>query len=74
MRDTLAASGVDAVRLPARSPNLNAFAERFIRTIRESCLERLVLVVEGSLRRAIRELVDHYHHERNHQGPGNQLN
>ncbi len=73
MRDTLAAGGVEALRLPARSPNLNAFAERFIRTIKESCLERLVLIGEGSLRRAIREFVDHYHHERNHQGLSNQL-
>ena len=74
VRDTLAADGVEALRLPARSPNLNAFAERFIRTIKESCLERLVLIGEGSLRRAIREFVDHYHHERNHQGLSNQLN
>ena len=73
VRDTLAASGVDAVRLPARSPNLNAFAERFIRTIKESCLERLLLIGEGSLRRAIHEFVDHYHYERNHQGLGNRL-
>ena len=73
VRDTLAAGGVEALRLPARSPNLNAFAERFIRTIKESCLERLLLIGEGSLRRAIREFVDHYHHERNHQGLGNQL-
>jgi transposase InsO family protein len=64
---------VESLRLPARSPNVNAFAERFIRTITASCLERLVLVGEGSLRRAIREFVEHYHHERNHQGLGNQL-
>ena len=61
------------VRLPARSPNLNAFAERFVRTIKESCVERLVLIGEGSLRRAVREFVDHYHHERNHQGLDNRL-
>ena len=73
VQDTLAAGGVEAVRLPPRSPNLNAFAERFIRTIKESCLERLLLIGEGLLRRAIREFVDHYHHERNHQGLGNRL-
>ena len=61
------------VRLPARSPNLNAFAERFVRTIKESCVDRLVLFGEGSLRRAIREFVVHYHHERNHQGLDNRL-
>ena len=73
MRDTLADGGVEAVRLPPRSPNLNAFAERFIRTIKASCLERLLLIGEGALRRAIREFVDHYHHEQNHQGLGHQL-
>jgi len=60
-------------RLPPRSPNLNTYAERFVRSIKESCLDRLILVGEGSLRRAIREFVAHYHHERNHQGRGNQL-
>jgi len=73
VRDTLAAGGVEALRLPPRSPNVNAFAERFLRTIKASCLERRVFIGEGSLRRAIREFVAHYHHERNHQGIGNQL-
>ena len=73
MRDTLEAGGVTPVRLPPRSPNLKAFAERFVRTIKESCVERFVLIGEGSLRRAVREFVDHYHHERNHQGLNNQL-
>jgi transposase InsO family protein len=71
--DTLAAAGVETVRLPPRSPNLNAFAERFVRTIKESCLDRLILVGERSLRRAIHEFVEHYHHERNHQGVRNRL-
>ena len=73
VRDTLEAAGVTPVRLPARSPNLNAFAERFVRTIKESCVERFILIGEGSLRRAVTEFVDHYHHERNHQGVGNRL-
>ena len=72
-RDTLAATGVETVRLPPKSPNLNAFAERFVRTIKESCLERLILVGEASLWRAVREFVAHYHEERNHQGLGNVL-
>jgi transposase InsO family protein len=71
--DTLAAAGVEIVRLPPRSPNLNAYAERFVRTIKESCLDRLILVGERSLRRAIHEFVEHYHHERNHQGVSNRL-
>ena len=72
-RETLAASGIESVRLPPRSPNLNAYAERFVRTIKESCLERMILFGEQSLRRAIQEFVVHYHRERNHQGLKNRL-
>jgi len=61
------------VKLPPRSPNLNAHAERFVRTIKESCLERLILFGEGSLRKAVHEFVEHYHRERNHQGLDNRL-
>ena len=71
--DTLAAAGVETVRLPPRSPNLNAYAERFVRTIKESCLDQLILVGERSLRNAVHEFVEHYHHERNHQGMSNRL-
>ena len=49
----LATAGVDGVKLPPRSPNLNAYAERFVRTIKESCLDRMILFGEGSLRKAI---------------------
>jgi transposase InsO family protein len=59
-RETLAAAGVETVRLPARLPNLNAIAERFVRTIKESCLDRVILIGEASLRRAIREFEAHY--------------
>jgi transposase InsO family protein len=72
-RETLAATDVETLRLPPKSPNLNAFAERFVRSIKESCLNRMILVGEGSLRRAVREFVAHYHDERNHQGLGNVL-
>ena len=67
------ASGIKAVKLPPSSPNLNAYADRFVRTIKESCLERMILFGEGSLRKAIQAFVEHYHHERNHQGLGNRL-
>jgi transposase InsO family protein len=69
----LADVGVKSVKLPPRSPNLNAHAERFVRSIKESCLDRLILFGEESLRTAIREFMFHYHAERNHQGIGNQL-
>jgi len=69
----LADAGVESVKLPARSPNLNAYAERFIRSIKESCLEQMILFGESSLRKAVQEFVLHYHLERNHQGLGNRL-
>ena len=67
-RDFLKQERINAVRLPPRSPNLNAYAERFVRTIKESCLDRMILFGERSLRNAIREFLEHDHHERNHQG------
>jgi transposase InsO family protein len=66
--DMLADVGVKSVKLPPRSPNRNAHAERFVWTIKESCLERMILFGEGSLRTAIHSFVAHYHTERNHQG------
>ena len=69
----LTSVGVQCVKLSPRSPNLNAHAERFVRSIKESCLNRLILFGEHSLRRAIHEFVAHYHLERNHQGIGNRL-
>ncbi|MEX1368045.1 MAG: integrase core domain-containing protein [Nannocystaceae bacterium] len=61
------------MRLPARSPNLNALAERFIGSIRRECLDRVIPVGEQHLRRLIVEYVAHYNSERNHQGLGNRL-
>ena len=72
-QEILKGTGMQSVKLPSRSPNLNAHAERFVRTIKESCLDRMILFGEGSLRKAIREFVEHYHRERNHQGLGNRL-
>ena len=67
----LAAAGIEPVKLPARSPNLNAYAERFVRSMKEECLDRLVLFGERSLQHAIKQYLAHYHSERNHQGIGN---
>ena len=71
--NTLKDAGVKSVKLPPRSPNLNAYAERFVRTIKESCLDRLILLGEDSLRKSIQEFTAHYHFERHHQGLGNRL-
>jgi putative transposase len=67
----LADVGIERVTLPPRSPNLTAYTERFVRTIKESCLEQMILFGEDSLRTSIRQFVEHYHLERNHQGLGN---
>jgi transposase InsO family protein len=72
-RDLLKGSGVEVVRLPPRSPNLNSYAERFVRSIKDECLNRMIFFGERSLRRATREYAAHYHGERNHQGIGNRL-
>ena len=64
---------VKTLPLPARSPNLNAYAERWVRSVKEECLSRLILFSEASLQRALNEFVAHYHAERNHQGRGNVL-
>jgi len=66
-------AGVERVVLPPRSPNLNAYAERWIRSVKEECLSRLILFGEDSLRHVLNEYVDHYHQERNHQGKSNVL-
>ncbi len=69
----LLSAGVKSVRLPPRSPNLNAYAERFVRSIKEECLSKIIPIGERHLRKAIEEYTAHYHLERNHQGLDNQL-
>ena len=64
---------VKSVRLPARSPNLNSFAERYVKSIKGECLNRMILIGEGSLRRAVDQFSKHYHRERNHQGLENKI-
>ena len=66
-------SGVRCLKLPHRSPNLNAYAERLVLSIKSECLDRLIFFGERSLRKAIREYLAHYHAERNHQGLDNEL-
>jgi len=72
-RGIITRAGTDVVRLPPRSPNLNAFAERFVRSIKEQCLNQMIFVGQASLRHAITEYLTHYHGERNHQGLENRL-
>jgi putative transposase len=72
-RATLDDEGVEAVRLPPRSPNLNPHLERFIRSLKEECLSRMIFFGEKMLRTAVDQFLDHYHGERNHQGLGNKI-
>ena len=72
-RQLLRSAQVEGLRLLARSPDLNAYAERFVRTIRQECLDRMIFFSESSLRRAVEEFVVHYNQERNHQSLGNRI-
>jgi putative transposase len=73
VRRHLAEAGIRMVYTPVRAPNANAHAERFVRSIKEECLDRMIPIGERHVRRAVTEFVAHYHHERNHQGLGNTL-
>jgi transposase InsO family protein len=72
-RQLMEAGRVKTMALPARSPNLNAYAERWVRSVKQECLSRLILFGERPLRRALQQYLAHYHEERNHQGKQNRL-
>jgi hypothetical protein len=72
-QDVPALGHVETVQLPARSPNLNAYAERFVRSIKQECLNRMVLLGQRHPRSAVQQDVVHYHLERHHQGMDNEL-
>jgi putative transposase len=62
------AEGTTILLTPYRAPNANAFAERWVRTVREECLNYLLIVNEAHLRRVLKEYIDYYNHARPHQG------
>ena len=72
-KELLGSAGVKTVKLPARSPDLNAYAERFVRSIKSECLAHIIPLGERHLRTAVKEYTEHYHLERNHQGLENEL-
>ena len=72
-RKTLKPSGVKTVKLPARSPDSNAYGERFVRSVKSECLAKIIPLGERHLRKAVEEYTEHYHFERNHQGLDNEL-
>src|SRR5687767_6119488 len=73
VRRRFADAGIRVVLTPARAPNANAYAERFVRSIKEECLDRMIPLGERHFRHALTEFVEHYHRERNHQGLDNRL-
>ena len=73
VRARLGEAGIRVVQTPFQAPNANAYAERFVRSIKEECLSRVIPFGERHLRRTIAEYVEHYHRERNHQGLANEL-
>ncbi len=72
-RQLIRLAGIKPITLPPMSPNLNAYAERHVRSVKEECLSRIIPFGEEGLRRALNEFVAHYHEERNHQGKDNVL-
>jgi putative transposase len=73
VRELLETSGVRVIQTPFRAPNCNAHAERFVRSVKKECLDRMIPLGERHFRRALADFVVHYHRERNHQGLGNEL-
>ena len=73
VRARLAEAGLRVVQTPLQAPNANAYAERFVRSIKQACLNRVIPFGDRHLRRMIAEYVEHYHRERNHQGLANEL-
>ena len=72
-RAFLSKEDVEPVRLPPRSPNMNAHLERFFGSLKTECLDRLILFGEKTMRNAVNQYLEHYHSERPHQGLGNRL-
>ena len=73
LRQILKSSDIEAGVLPPKSPNLNAHLERFMRSLKSECLNRMIFFGEASLRRALREFGEHFHHERHHQELANRI-
>ena len=73
VRRRLREAGIRVVLIPERAPNANAYAERFVRSIKKECLDRVIPLGERHFRRIVTEFVEHYHRERNHQGLENRL-
>lgn len=72
-KSIVASASVEVLLTAYQAPNMNAHAERFIRSIKSECLGQMIFLGQRPLDRAIKEFVEHYHDERSHQGIGNRL-
>lgn len=72
-RDILESAGITCVKTTVASPNMNPYAERFVRSIKSECLNRMLIFSESHLRHLINEYMEHYHTERPRQGIGNEI-
>ena len=70
---TLKDAGTAIILTPRQAPNCNAYAERFVLSIKSECLNRMMIFGEAGLRRAVKGFIEHYHAERPHQGIGNEV-
>ena len=70
-KSILGSSGVEILLTACQAPNMNAYAERFVRSIKSECLDQMIFLGQTSLDRAVAEYASHYHDERSHQGIGN---
>ena len=73
MRELLTSVGVQVIQTPCRAPNAKTHAERFVRSVRTECLNRVIALGERHFSETLQTFVEHYHHERNHQGLGNRV-
>lgn len=69
-RQTLRAAGVQSLKIPKHSPNVNAYAEAFVGTIKHECLNKMILFGEKGVRHAIDQYLEHYHLRKASQGAG----
>jgi putative transposase len=72
-KSTLEGTGIGILLTAYQAPNMNAYAERFVRSIKAECLDQMIFLGRESLVRAIAEYAEHYHDERSHQGIGNEI-
>ena len=72
-KSIVGSSGAEVLLTAYQAPNMNAYAERFVRSIKAECVEQMIFLGQKSLDRAIHEFVEHYHEKRSHQSIGNRI-